>query len=891
MHYLYDIFIYPIELIVEFIYARANRVFANPGLSIIAVSLLVNILVLPLYNRSDAMQEEERRRQAAMKHWSDHIKKTFKGDERFMIQSAYYRQQNYKPVYALRGSFSLLLQIPFFIAAYHFLSNLGDLQGTSFLMLRDLGQQDGLIRIGDVSINLLPVLMTGINIVSGALYTKGFSVKEKLQLYGMALIFLVLLYTSPSGLVFYWTLNNLFSLGKNIFLKLIPPTRKARAACLSAVGIAGALLLLKMTSVMTKLRLALLIGFVIVTQLPLLFAFLPERKPGRSLALPENGALMVLSSLFLTVLMGGVISSAVVASSPAEFMSGGGPGKLVINNLLIYAGFFMVWLLIFYYLAGDKGRGAFAAGPFALGLTVVVTFMFVGRDLGIMSSVFKFDNAPAYSRAEMLLSPVITLLLIALAAALAAKKPVLARRVSLVMLISAVCLTAVNGVSIAGKVKEIEANSATGSEEECRIRLSRDGENVVVLMLDRAISGYVPYIFEEKPELREQFSGFTYYRNTLSFGSFTNIATPALFGGYEYTPAEINARPDETLRDKHDEALLLMPTLFSENGYAVSIFDPPYAGYAVPSDLSIFDGLENTDAYGYTERYSAMAQDGEFNERFEQYQKRTLVWYCVFKSVPVPLQSRVYADGGYSSTEEPFSGTAAFKASYYAMDALSSITSVEDGIDGGFVMMDNEITHNPAILSVPDYTPAMSVSSDPYGDRERFSGIRMESEEQISHYHVNMAAFLKLGEWFDYLREQGVYDNTRIIIVSDHGWFMHSFDEYVFGGGDIEVQAYWALLMVKDFGADAGGVSDEFMTIADVPTLALDGVIADAVNPATGRRISSDEKTAHPQLVTTSLNFEPFANNGYVMDLSDGDWWSVHDDIFREDNWRYVSAG
>ena len=239
MHYLYDIFIYPIELIVEFIYARANRVFANPGLSIIAVSLLVNILVLPLYNRSDAMQEEERRRQAAMKHWSDHIKKTFKGDERFMIQSAYYRQQSYKPVYALRGSFSLLLQIPFFIAAYHFLSNLGDLQGTSFLMLRDLGQQDGLIRIGDVSINLLPVLMTGINIVSGALYTKGFSVKEKLQLYGMALIFLVLLYTSPSGLVFYWTLNNLFSLGKNIFLKLIPPTRKARAACLSAVGIAA----------------------------------------------------------------------------------------------------------------------------------------------------------------------------------------------------------------------------------------------------------------------------------------------------------------------------------------------------------------------------------------------------------------------------------------------------------------------------------------------------------------------------------------------------------------------------------------------------------------------------------------------------------------------------
>ena len=39
----------------------------------------------------------------------------------------------------------------------------------------------------------------------------------------MAGLFLVLLYDSPSGLVFYWTLNNLFSLVKNIFYKLKNP--------------------------------------------------------------------------------------------------------------------------------------------------------------------------------------------------------------------------------------------------------------------------------------------------------------------------------------------------------------------------------------------------------------------------------------------------------------------------------------------------------------------------------------------------------------------------------------------------------------------------------------------------------------------------------------------
>ena len=40
--------------------------------------------------------------------------------------------------------------------------------------------------------------------------------KSKIQVYAMAAIFLVFLYNSPACLLFYWTLNNLFSLGKNI---------------------------------------------------------------------------------------------------------------------------------------------------------------------------------------------------------------------------------------------------------------------------------------------------------------------------------------------------------------------------------------------------------------------------------------------------------------------------------------------------------------------------------------------------------------------------------------------------------------------------------------------------------------------------------------------------
>ena len=207
----------PLKLLFEMIFQLANKFVNHPGMSIIFLSLIMNILVLPLYKRADAMQEEARDTDAKLHDGVAHIKKVFSGDEKMMILQTYYRQNNYKPTSALNGSVSLLLEIPFFMAAYQFLSNLELLNGASLGPISDLGAPDGLLVVGGITINLLPVIMTLVNVISCALYLKGFPLKTKIQLYGMALFFLVFLYTSPAGLVFYWTLNNVFSLVKTIF--------------------------------------------------------------------------------------------------------------------------------------------------------------------------------------------------------------------------------------------------------------------------------------------------------------------------------------------------------------------------------------------------------------------------------------------------------------------------------------------------------------------------------------------------------------------------------------------------------------------------------------------------------------------------------------------------
>ena len=90
-HFLYQLLIGPIELFFETIYGAANGLLGNNGLAIIVLSLAMNLLLLPLYRRADAIQAEERDTENKLSAWSTHIKKTFQGDERFMILQAYYR--------------------------------------------------------------------------------------------------------------------------------------------------------------------------------------------------------------------------------------------------------------------------------------------------------------------------------------------------------------------------------------------------------------------------------------------------------------------------------------------------------------------------------------------------------------------------------------------------------------------------------------------------------------------------------------------------------------------------------------------------------------------------------------------------------------------------------
>jgi phosphoglycerol transferase MdoB-like AlkP superfamily enzyme len=231
---------------------------------------------------------------------------------------------------------------------------------------------------------------------------------------------------------------------------------------------------------------------------------------------------------------------------------------------------------------------------------------------------------------------------------------------------------------------------------------------------------------------------------------------------------------------------------------------------------------------------------------------------------------------------------------YLTISNLVDMTTISDDNSDNFLMLDNELTHWPIYYKEPEYEVAYFVDNEQYekehADRYTLDGVtlEMENDVQIGSYQVNMCALLKIGAWLEYLKEQGVYDNTRIIIVSDHGkWVYHNDMFDLDGSGDYEtdIESYYPLLMIKDFDSHGFTVDEQFMTNADVPTYALDGILENPVNPFTGKAITNDAKEG-PQKILGSHYPDVITNNGTVF--IDGIWYSVEDDMRDKNNWKLL---
>lgn len=924
---IYSIIILPIESFIEFVFCFTLSKFDRFGVAgaIFAVSLAVNFLALPIYNVADEIQLRERRLQQKMSRWVKHIKGAFKGDEQFMMLSAYYRENNYHPLYALRQSLSVLVQIPFFIAAYHFLSHTSLLDGKSIFFLKDLSRPDALLPVSAIgggigfAINILPIVMTAINFASSIIYTKGAPPREKIQAFALALIFLVLLYNSPSGLVFYWILNQLFSLCKNIVLKTKHPKRILYGCLCAGLLLASAYFLLFKRNKFSTARCVFYFFVAVFMCAPFALKFVQGTKSFArcksafariffGVSVRQSFALLLASCAVLWLLCGFVLPSNVIATSPTEFSFLGNtdsPLSYVWSAFTFFAGLFVFWPLVVYKMFGanEKVRCAMPAIIFVLALCAVANAFLFKCDYGTVNVFCQFDNAEILKAASpfFLFLPLFFAILCSAIFLVCVK--VNKTAIPNFVLISLVVAQMFIGSHNVAKIKSGFERFSMSRDEEQRIQsemsinhtmysLSKSEPNVFILFLDRAISDFFPYILEQFPELKKSFDGFEYYPNCLSFADFTSSGTPAMMGGYDYSIEEINRRSDVLLKDKHNEAFMTLPLVFSEAGYECTIFDLPYEDY--DSGKNILEGTDVKKTHFPSELENLFyRQNPTILKNPDIKILDNMKAFSILQALYPPLRTSLYDNGRYCNSQGFMLQGAdrLFVQQYARLHYLPEVTEFESE-KSTFHFVGNTATHEYTEL-LEGYVPGIVDDGHPAAGTGFYNATQKGNGASINDYlgyHSNAAAILQVGKWLDYLKENDCYDNTRIIIVADHGCGIHltcfeGFENWKDAG------ALNPLLLFKDFNSRGEFITDNSIhTNADTPYLATKGLGVSNVNPFTKKefRKASD---------FDSLNVYRLAEWGVdryegktQFPLKGKNAYTVRDNIFDERNWTKLDT-
>lgn len=898
----YNLFVAPIEMVVDWVFTFFTTKFSAFGVigAVCGVSLVINFLALPLYNIADSLQAKERKITKLMEPRIKRIKQAFKGDERFMMLQTYYRECNYNPLYALRSSLSILIEIPFFIAAYHYLSHAEVLKGSEFWIFKDLGSPDGLLHIGNFPIHILPILMTVINLISGAIYSKDTTFREKIQIYVLAAIFLVLLYNSPSGLVIYWILNNLFSLAKNIVMKTKNPKRILYIIISVILGLFACYFLFVNDGALKK-RLALFVICLFVILFPILkkvFArCLKQPKPHQSGKSKSQFAVFFFSALGLALLCGFYLPISTISTSPIEFSFLGegadSPFTYVWSSLFTFLGLFVFWPSAVYFMFGEKVKKWETILFVVLFLSSLANVFIFKADYGTVDVLFRLENSKCLVPNKI--QTFIPLLLIILVFVIFIVLQKIKKLNIATVVIFAVCvaqmLVGITKISSINKkylaYKNVRENESVEEKNKTQIEdkiepiyhLSKTKKNVVVIFLDRAINSFFPYALQDVPELKNQLDGFVYYPNTLSFSTHTDLASPSMMAGYEYTPEKINGRKDELLQKKHNEASLVAPTLFANADYEVTITDPPFPNYTWKGDLSAFEGKENIKAFEISKKYSnRFLQASGFSQKSElnipKDVKQGIRNFSVLQILLPPLRASFYGNC-IKIGDSFYSEYIGFISALYYLPELTDFETQKSQ----YIFIDNETTHNPNFLDDDFLLP---------NKNKKFHGA-YETDDELAetHYHTFVAAFKQVGKWFDYLRKNDVYDNTRIIIVSDHGRDIKLNDFSNFA--DSTIPAFFTpVLLFKDFNSNFELSTDEtFMTNADTLFLAKKDLNLSDENPFTHKKFTQEKGdgiTIYPVGGNEEWNAEKMiGKTQFTLDKTKA--FHVYDNIFDEANW------
>lgn len=192
--------LWPISQLLFWLLKNIHEFVGNWGLAIILVTVVIKLAFYKLSASSYRSMGHMRRVQPQIQA----LKERYGEDKQQFSQAmmALYRKEKINP---LGGCLPILLQIPVFIALYYVLLESVELRQSPFIFwITDLASKDPFY--------ILPLLMGATMFIQQKLSPAPPDPMQAKMMMLMPIVFTFLFMSFPSGLVLYWTVNNLLSI-------------------------------------------------------------------------------------------------------------------------------------------------------------------------------------------------------------------------------------------------------------------------------------------------------------------------------------------------------------------------------------------------------------------------------------------------------------------------------------------------------------------------------------------------------------------------------------------------------------------------------------------------------------------------------------------------------
>jgi YidC/Oxa1 family membrane protein insertase len=205
--------IQPLSKLVFSFMLLVHRGVPNYGLVIILLSALTKVLFWPLTQKSFKSMRDMQKLQPKLAD----LKEKYKDDAQRLNKAMMelYRERGVNP---LGGCLPMLLQMPVFISLFNVLSKTIELRRAGFVWwIKDLSAPDVVARlpfslpfIGN-AVSVLPILMGIAMFLQQKMTTT--DPKQAAMTYLLPIVFTIMFFRFPSGLVLYWLVNNVLTIG------------------------------------------------------------------------------------------------------------------------------------------------------------------------------------------------------------------------------------------------------------------------------------------------------------------------------------------------------------------------------------------------------------------------------------------------------------------------------------------------------------------------------------------------------------------------------------------------------------------------------------------------------------------------------------------------------